>query len=229
MPRMSSQREASAALKRADAAAKKAGVTINSSASDLPHRLSRVWEYLQQNKPLPRISVQQYEFCRNVVTGASFIAAYRKAFKASISKSDLAVTTKAAKLASRKEIILWINHIQNTEKQGATVTSDEQIAEMAKLKHVAVEAGDHASAIRAQTDIGKVSGLYIDRSITETTVTFTPTSLEQALIARNPALAERLRQARAIADSMDGEVPLLDLTPDVVSEPVSSSRKRDKT
>lgn len=193
-------------------------------------RLVRTQEHLLgKTAKLPKLTGSQHAFVMNIHRGAGPMEAYRNAFpnqRASCSPQTIA--TSASMLLANPKILGWLDYLTRNEVAGQIRTVAEHVSNLDRIRIAADDAGDLRVAFQAEQSIGKVSGLYVERTLNETNVTFNASSLELALASRNPAFAERLRQAHAMADSMDGTAKLLEMAPDVVSEPVPVSRNRDR-
>lgn len=190
-------------------------------------QLLRTHGHLTGKGALPALSGLQYAFVTNLMRGAGPMEAYRASHPAMRECSNQKIAEHASRLLANGKILAWVDYLSRNEITAQVRTVGEHVSRLDRLQIAAVDMGDINTAVRAEMAIGKVSGLYIDRSITETNVSFNAQSLELALASRNPAFAERLRQAHAMADSMDGTAKLLEMAPDVVSEPVPVSRNRD--
>lgn len=192
-------------------------------------QLLRTHGHLSGKGALPVLTGMQYAFVTNLLRGSGPQEAYRAAYPAMRDQSQQQIAFQASKLLTNGKVIAWLDYLSRNELSAQARTVGEHVSRLDRLQIAAVDMGDINTAVRAEMAIGKVSGLYVDRSISEVmNVTLNANSLEMALASRNPAFSERLRQAHAMADSMDGTAKLLEMAPDVVSEPVPVSRNRDQ-
>lgn len=183
-------------------------------------RLVRTQEHLLgKHAKLPRLTGSQHAFVMNLHRGAGPVEAYRNAYPEQRATSSVqTIATAASMLLANAKVLAWLDYLTRNEIAGQVRTIAEHIACLDRIRIAADDAGDLRVAFQAEQSIGKVSGLYVERTLNETNVTVNIGTLEDSLMSRNPALAERLKAARLIADSMDGDVKLLDLAPDVVSK-----------
>lgn len=111
-------------------------------------------------KPL---TPQQEKFARLVAEGSNQSDAYRGSYKAAkmMAKS---VTEKASELRSHVNVSSRIAELRAESSKKTVLTLDSHIAELERLKNLALEAGKFEAAIGAEVHRGKAVGLYVTKT-----------------------------------------------------------------
>ena len=198
------------------------------------------YRHLTESARLPKISGPHYTFVVCLTRGMGVLKAFQTAYpKQAASRAVHSQAHEATKLCSSPAILAWVDHMARNDASAAVRTQAEHIGHLELLKAAAIDKDDLKVALHAEMAIGKVSGLYVDRSINETNITINPGAIEHALVARDPELAQRLTRLRAalvdggaddpkLLEGIARDVHLVERPQDVVSEPHKSSRKRDR-
>ena len=129
-----------------------------------------------ETEGLPDITAQQMAFVRYVLEGKSNSDAYRAAYNAA-NMADNTLWANASRLRSSTKVAAWIASARKTAGQRNQVTLEEHIAELNRLKELALESGNIGAAVQAENFKGKATGLYIER-----TQDLTPKASEADLI-----------------------------------------------
>jgi hypothetical protein len=160
---------------------------------------------------LPNLTAQQMEFVQGLLEGKTATASYRAAYNIE-TMSDRAVWTEASVLRNNPKIARWISAARKAHLDRAAITVESHTAELARLKELALEAGNHGAAIQAEQLRGKASGLYVDKF--EDVTPSEPVKLLRDMLQYFPEIVP------AITERVARPVPI-DLTPiDAKSEPV---------
>jgi len=184
---------------------------------------------------LPKITGQHYAFSLAIIRGMNPADAFQAAYPNQRKTDSLAqIAWKANRLLQHQTIKLWLDYLTRSHVQGAMRTTAEHIANLERIKIAALETGYVETAGKMEMAIGKVSGLYVDRSVIDVNHHVDADAVEVELVRRAPDLADRLTRFRVMLDGGDvdytvieGMAKRLPSTQDVVQEPVNTSRKRD--
>ncbi|MEK9751610.1 MAG: hypothetical protein VW338_00140 [Rhodospirillaceae bacterium] len=199
----------------------------------------RTYRHITQEHRLPKLSGAQYTFVVCLTRGMGPLKSFQTAYPKQATSRPLSAQAHAASILCQSDAILaWVDHMARNEVTAAVRTQAEHIAQLELVKAAALDLDEVETARKAEVDIGKVSGLYIDRSVQETHVTISPHSLEHALVARDPDLAQRLTRLRAaladggasdpkLIEGIARDVMVTEKPQDVVPEGHKRSRKRD--
>lgn len=140
---------------------------------------------------LPNLAPQAYRFALNIaVKGMTQRAAFIDAYQAEHWKLT-SVDAKASALRKNDKVSAWINHIRTA---GAVLSRDEHLAELDRLKNVAIKMGNPSAAITAESLRGKVSRLYVDRVEISEAEAADPDELAKLAAGGDPAIEQALRE-----------------------------------
>lgn len=153
---------------------------------------------------LPDIGTRELVFVEGLLEGKTASAAYRLAFDVEGWKA-ISVHTEASRLKRDSLIQLWLRHFQRMGADQARLTLESHLAELARLRELAVDAGQISAGVQAETARGKASGLYED--VLRVKVGESDESLLRALsgFLGQDATGQLARQLGA---------PMIDVTPD---------------
>jgi phage terminase small subunit len=86
--------------------------------------------------------------------------AYRQAYPASVKWSDSTVYANASRLASNSKVLARLDALRTMQAEKSLLTVDTHLAELERLKVLALGAGNITAAIAAEVARGKVAGFY---------------------------------------------------------------------
>lgn len=156
-----------------------------------------------------QLTDKQEAFCQAVAGGQNMSAAYRTAYNAQ-NMTSKTVNCKASQLMGREEIGERVKELRAPAVAAAALTAEAHMAELKRLRDLALDAGKHSEAIRAEELRGKVAGLYITKVETGTVgefATFDAQSKLSALEAIKLELDRRATLQLEVTDVVE-KVPL---------------------
>lgn len=110
-------------------------------------------------------SSQREQFCRLIAfRGYHPTEAYREAYQSQ--GTDRTCQVEGSKLRNNPEVSLRIGALQNPILKAGEVTLEQHLAKLAELRDDAHQSGEMSPAIQAEALRGKVSGFYVERSLT---------------------------------------------------------------
>lgn len=117
---------------------------------------------------LPTLSKRHLAFVKAIVTGAANNAteAYLIAYGNDHASRD-SVFQKASSLQSMPKIQEWLSAYRMAALDDMLTTADKHIAQLARIRELALAAGDYKAAGVAEVSRGKVSGLYQSTLVVE--------------------------------------------------------------
>lgn len=117
---------------------------------------------------LPTLSKRHLAFVKAIVTGAANTAteAYLIAYGNDHASRD-SVFQKASSLQSMPKIQEWLSAYRMAALDDMLTTADKHIAQLARIRELALAAGDYKAAGVAEVSRGKVSGLYQSTLVVE--------------------------------------------------------------
>lgn len=131
------------------------------------------------------LTSQQEHFARLVAEGKSQSDAYRGAYKAGKMK-PATINAEASRLIANPAISARVDFWRKEFAPASKLTLEAHIAELDRLKGLALEAGKFDAAISAEVNRGKASGLYVSK-----TEDVTP-PLQKALSRMSPERADKV-------------------------------------
>ena len=143
---------------------------------------------------LPRLSPEWGRFIHELVAGKSQTAAHEIGWPHSKTWTRNALWVEACRRAKNPKVLLWIAYLRRRTVKDLKVTRQSYINRLVELMNGAIEAGNHAAAVRCWELLGKVEGFYVERTRDET--------------PRSPAeLEAALREVRAKLAGQGGGLP----------------------
>ena len=150
---------------------------------------------------LPDLTHKQLGFVRGVLEGKTASDAYRHAYEAE-NMSDEAIWVEASRLRHDPNVSLWIQAARSANMDRAVLTIDGHMAELARLRDIAIATGNVGAAVLAETNRGKASGLYTERHEDVTKGREGGISVYAQLLKHSPELARAFAQAAGL-DTQD--------------------------
>lgn len=112
-------------------------------------------------KPL---TPQQEKFARLVAEGNNQSAAYRQAYPKSQSWKDTAVNVAGAKMMALGNVSGRVAELRAEGSKKTVITLESHLAELERLRDLALDAGKYEAAINAEVHRGKAGGLYVSKT-----------------------------------------------------------------
>jgi hypothetical protein len=111
---------------------------------------------------LPKLTAKQERFALELLSGKSAREAYRLAYDCS-QCSEATVIAHAFKATRNAQIALFIRLHQRIGLENAAISRDSHLAELARLRELAVENQQVSAGVQAEHYRGRVAGLYNDK------------------------------------------------------------------
>lgn len=143
---------------------------------------------------LPDLTEKQQEFVKHLLAGRTGAEAYRRAYDCR-EMSQNTVIAEASRLRSSPNIAAWLSAARQAHLGTTVVTRESHIAELERLREIALETGNIGAAVQAEQLRGKVAGHQIER-VQE--VPADPIETLKELAVHQPDLAAQLAQAHGI-------------------------------
>jgi len=121
----------------------------------------RLFAVADPESGLPSLTPKQEAFVTGILEGKSARDAYRDAYDCK-AMSDNSVSNEAYRLRTNPEIARCIALYQRNALQ-IKVSQDGHLAELARLRELAVDNGQISAGVQAEHYRGKVAGLYEDK------------------------------------------------------------------
>jgi len=116
-----------------------------------------------------------------VIKLANASEAYRLAFPRSVKWEAQSVAVNASQLMANAKIQQRLTQLRSDLRQDARITLAEHLEELRTLREAAKADKQHSAAITAETNRGKVSGLYIEKVEHSGSVTVVTSPVDEAL------------------------------------------------
>ena len=123
----------------------------------------------QKTKPLdidasalPDLTPQQHEFVQQILAGKTASDAYRHAYDTSGMKAAT-VNAEASRLNTSPKITAWVTAGRMSYLGTAVLTRDMHMAELSRLREIALASGNIGAAVAAEQTRGKVAGHHVER------------------------------------------------------------------
>lgn len=157
------------------------------------------------DKPLTQ---KQEEFCQAVVSGMTMSEAYRSVYNTK-NMTTPSVNSSAYELMRNPRITSRITSMRAPMLVGASLTLEEHLSELNRLKNIALDANKPEAAIRAEELRGKASGHYVTKIETGSVGEFAALNAlrkQDAISAIQGELDRRARLANGAGQVDDVEV-----------------------
>lgn len=126
------------------------------------------------------LTAKQEAFCLAYLETGNASEAYRRVYNASNMKPETA-NNKAYALLKRGDIGARLEQLRAPIREKVMITYEGHLARLEELSRKAEEAEQYSAAITAETNRGKVAGLYtdkIDHSSSDGTMTPPPATIQ---------------------------------------------------
>lgn len=143
------------------------------------------------------LSPADARFALGIIQGKTGIAA----LEASRDCSNMSVETRysyASRLKNDSKIAAWIQRARVAALETGKVTAQGHLAELARLREIALSTGNVGAAVNAEVSRGKAQGIYVERiedarSANDTTLTLE--QLKECLVSLPPDVRMELAKA----------------------------------
>jgi hypothetical protein len=110
---------------------------------------------------LPDLTAQQQEFVRHLLAGKTGVDAYRAAYDCSTMMAATIIAA-ASRLRAQSNISAWLAAGREAHLGTAVLTRESHMAELERLKEIALKTGNVGAAVQAEQLRGKVAGHQVD-------------------------------------------------------------------
>jgi hypothetical protein len=145
---------------------------------------------------LPDLTEQQMEFVRHLLAGKTGAEAYRLAYDCRNS-TPATIIANASRLRADANVSAWLAAAREAHLGTAVLTRDSHMAELERIREIALKSGNIGAAVAAETARGKVAGHQVEtvRDITERNE---PADMLRELAQTHPSIAEQLAKDAGI-------------------------------
>ena len=133
-------------------------------AADPNYTSPRVAEVaLRREDPETGLTGPEEMFCVLYLKNPNATAAYRIAFPRSLKWKESSQNERASALLSSIKVQSRLSQLRSDLRIDARISLADHLEELKTLREMAKEDRAHAAAITAETNRGKVSGLYVEK------------------------------------------------------------------
>lgn len=150
---------------------------------------------------LPDLTAQQMAFVKGLLDGNTAADAYRAAYDCS-SMGKNSIWVEASRARSHPSIALWLGAARKACLGTAAMTLDSHLAELERLREIALDTGNVGAAVQAEQLRGKVKGYHVER--VQDVTTHDPMATLKEIAQLQPALAEQLALQAGIPWGAEG-------------------------
>ncbi len=111
---------------------------------------------------LPELTARQHHFVRELLAGRTASDAYRRAYNAENSKPET-IHANACRMANNAKVKAWVAAGRTALMGGASVSRENHMRELERLRELSIAAGKHSAAVQAEMLRGKVAGYYVEQ------------------------------------------------------------------
>src|SRR6185437_15369196 len=144
---------------------------------------------------LPDLTPQQRKFVEGILAGKTATDAYREAYDCSGSQNNT-IWANASRLRADSNVAAWLYQARTAGLGHATVTLQGHVAELERLREIALKTGNVGAAVQAEQLRGKATGHYTENL---NIVTSDPLDMIKEIAVLSPALAAQLAKDNGIA------------------------------
>lgn len=139
---------------------------------------------------LPELTAKQQAFVEALLSGKSATDAYRVAYDCT-NWTAAAIAVEACRLKSHPKVSLWMQEARKAGLGSATVTLENHLRELERLKELGIERGNIGAAVQAEQLRGKASGHYVEQTV-DLTAANDPERILLEIAQLSPEYAEAL-------------------------------------
>lgn len=111
---------------------------------------------------LPKLTAQQQLFVEGLLAGKNASDAFRAAYDCSNYQPN-SIWARASALRADDKVGLWLSAARQAHLGSAKVTVENHLAELERLKEIALATGNVGAAVQAEQLRGKVRGHYTEQ------------------------------------------------------------------
>lgn len=144
---------------------------------------------------LPDLTEKQQKYVTARLEGKSGADSVRAATDTSAwSKSS--IWAEASKLEHHPSIRLWLNAARRAALGAQSVTLEQHLRELERLKEIAIATGNIGAAVKAEESRGRAGGLYVEKH--QDVTDHNPERTLREIAQHNPELASSLAKQHNI-------------------------------
>ena len=113
---------------------------------------------------MPDLSPQRERFAQAVASGMNQSDAYRAAYKVRPGTKLVSVNQNASRLMADVNVMSRVAELRAPAAKKATITLESHLADLQRLRNMAVKEKQFAAAITAEVARGKAAGVHIERA-----------------------------------------------------------------
>jgi hypothetical protein len=113
---------------------------------------------------MPDLSPQRERFAQAVASGMNQSDAYRAAYKVREGTKLVSVNQNASRLMADVNVMSRVAELRAPAAKKATITLESHLADLQRLRNMAVKEKQFAAAITAEVARGKAAGVHIERA-----------------------------------------------------------------
>lgn len=113
---------------------------------------------------MPGLSPQRERFAQAVASGLNQSDAYRAAYKVRAGTKPNSINVAASQLMANPNIALRVAELRAPAAKAATITLESHLADLQRLRNMAVKEKQFSAAITAEVARGKAAGVHIERA-----------------------------------------------------------------
>lgn len=148
----------------------------------------KLTDALEEGEELPQLTDQQMRFVEGLLAGKSASDAYRESYNTS-NMLNRSIWAEASRLRANLNVASWLSAARKAGLGRAAVTLEGHVAELERLREIALETGNVGAAVQAEQLRGKASGHYTENiNLTHKP----PENVLDEIRKLNPALADQL-------------------------------------
>lgn len=153
-------------------------------------------------KELPDLTAQQEKFVHGVLSGMTATDAYRAAYDTS-NMLNRTVWAEASRLNSHPDISAWLAAARMAGLGTAKVTLENHLAQLERIREIAIKSGNVGAAVAAEQSRGKATGHYVEQ-VRDVTDRFDAAQTLREIAQHSPELAASLAAQHGVAMPSDG-------------------------
>lgn len=148
----------------------------------------KLTDALDEGEELPELTEQQMHFVECLLAGKSASDAYRESYNTS-ECTNRSIWALASRLRADVNVASWLSAARKAGLGRAAVTLEGHLAELERLREIALETGNVGAAVQAEQLRGKASNHYSENiNLTHND----PSNVLDEIRKLNPALADQL-------------------------------------
>ena len=113
---------------------------------------------------MPGLSPQREKFAQAVASGMNQSDAYRAAYRVREATKLSSINVNASKLMADAKVEQRVAELRAPAAKAATITLESHLADLQRLRNMAVKEKQFSAAITAEVARGKAAGVHIERA-----------------------------------------------------------------